>query len=241
MSKYDSALCILTIKPNDNMINRLAKIVKSRMVDIYIICDGYTENIKTRGVNIVHITDDESIDNGYVNAVCGTIEKECTAWDKAMYYFTKVKTEYKFVWFMEDDVYIPDNAFQNLHKKYVNVNGKDENSMVDYVVANNNENLTGEETEWSHWKTAIGKLDYPLYKSMVCAVGMSRRTLDVIKKYVNDNWSMVFLEVMFNTLVMQNGLNMVLAPEFSTIHYQYDWSLKDLRDNPNNLFHPVKY
>ena len=58
---------------------------------------------------------------------------------------------------------------------------------------------------------------------------------------MNDNWSMVFLEVMFNTLVMQNGLNMVLAPELSTIHYQYDWSLKDLRDNTNNLFHPVKY
>jgi hypothetical protein len=236
------ALCVLTVTPLSHVVERLERLARSAHgVDVYMMCDRTHANETVNGIRYIHVTDEESANNGYVNAACGTIDKECTAWDKAMYHFTKVDTSYEFVWFLEDDVYVPDGAFEAMHDKYVIQNKNNGEPGIDYVTAHNSPNLRGEETTWSHWKCAYDMLAYPMYKSMVCAVGMSRKAMDTVKKYVEDNWTMVFVEVMFNTLVMQNGFNLVQAPELSTIHYQYEWTLDDIKKQPHNLFHPVKH
>ena len=49
--------------------------------------------------------------------------KNVSAWDKAIFYFCRQAKRYAFVWFVEDDVFIPSTqAFNALHDLYAFTN-----------------------------------------------------------------------------------------------------------------------
>ena len=58
-------------------------------------------------VNIIQIKDEECKSRGFVN-MNFFINKDITSWEKAIYYFSTINTEYNKVWFFEDDVFFHD-------------------------------------------------------------------------------------------------------------------------------------
>jgi hypothetical protein len=75
---------------------------------------------------------------------------------------------------------------------------------------------------------------------MVCVMGLSRNTLNAVKSYKNDKNSLFYIEVMFNTLALQNNLNTIDPKELKSIVWLGDWGLNEFLLLPNNIFHPRK-
>lgn len=206
-------------------------------VKVVFIVDKDTNGYKSSENCIVYsVKDSVCIGSGYHNCMITgerkntILQRNPCAYDKLLYYYNKVSVETPFVFVFEDDCFIPSlNAIQNLIDKY---------SEFDLVVPNNNyksDNLM----DW-HWESIYKKIDAPRYYSMVCAMGFSRNLLNVIDAYVQKNNTLFFTEAMFNTLAMQNGLNVIDAFELKTIVWQGNWGLDEFLLLPNNIFHPMK-
>ena len=113
------------------------------------------------------------------NPVVNKISK-CSAWDKALYFFSNLNTAYDNVWFIEDDVFVPSvEAIVNIDDRH-----KD----ADIVSAENNINHTGELESWLWWQH-VPKNVFPLpwACSMVCAVRLSKATLKAINHAISNN------------------------------------------------------
>ena len=97
-------------------------------------------------------------------------------------YFCEINKGYDFVWIFEDDVFIPSvDTLKYLNDKY---------SKRDLVVSNNarkSDNIM----DW-HWKHIVDKIQPPYFYSMVCAMGISRATLDKVKEYVDANETLFY-------------------------------------------------
>lgn len=159
------------------------------------------------------------------------IKKDVIAFDKFLYFFC-LNMDYDFVWVFEEDCFIPGvETLQNLQKKY---------GSNDLVTANNFKK-TDRVMDW-HWSHIIDKVNVPepFYYSMSCAVGLSRAMLDTISKYVETNKKLFFLEVMLNTLAMQNSLKVCDPLELKSVVWQGLWGLDEFLLLPNNVFHPLK-
>jgi hypothetical protein len=155
------------------------------------------------------------------------------SWDKSLYYFTHICTVYDYVWFIEDDVFIPCvDTILNIDNKYIS---------GDLLVATNNisKDFEVEQNVW-HWKYAIQIFGFPSYCSMTCACRMSRLLLIKIKECALQNGFIPFHEFSFNTIAMNSGLSVQCPPELSTVKYNEMLTLEDIKNNKNNLFHPIK-
>ncbi|CAF1592328.1 unnamed protein product, partial [Adineta steineri] len=161
------------------------------------------------------------------------VGKSCSAWDKALYYFSKVSTHYLFVWFIEDDVFIPSvQAFLSLHEVYSPSN--------DMVTAALSYNRDGNINIW-HWRKLSTAFAPPWANGMVCAIGCSRRLLSVIDEYARWRGQLTFIENLFHTLAIQDGNMKIVTPfELNTIVYRDTYTLEQIQRRPNNWWHPVK-
>jgi len=172
-------------------------------------------------------------ETGYINAMIGEgvtmLKKNPISWDKMLYHICE-KEDYDFVWIFEDDVFIPSvQTIENLHLNY---------SAFDLVTPNHFEkkdNLL----DW-HWKHILDKTEAPFYFSMVCACGLSRNMIKVIKEYVKKNRQLFFIEAMFNTLAMNSGLKVTDAFELKSVVWLGEWNLDEFLLLPSNVFHPKK-
>ncbi|CAF2094040.1 unnamed protein product [Rotaria magnacalcarata] len=161
-------------------------------------------------------------------------KKTCSAWDKALYYFSKLNTYHKFVWFVESDVLIPSSrAFFALHELY--------STWADLVSGANGVDVDGTLRSWALWQTAVDTFIPPWSFSMVSAVGCSRRLLSMINQYVAWRGQLPYIEVLFQTIAVQNAEIIRVTPfELSTIKYRIFFNLEQLEAKPNNWWHPVK-
>ena len=73
---------------------------------------------------------------------------------------------------------------------------------------------------------------------MVCACRVSKKVLNLVKKYTIKHKKLLFIELLFNTLSYQNDLTIDNPDELSTIICKYNWKLEDI--NKDNLYHPIK-
>ena len=188
----DIAICFLTRSANSHLINFVEEIKKDNFADVYIMCDN--NNIKFDKDYIIQIEDKRSFRNGFYNTTW--FGKPCS-WDKSLYYFCVIKKEYKFVWFIEDDVFIPSiEALKILNEKY---------NTSDLVCKSNGCNNTGD-LDW-HWSKCVTFFGLPWYCSMTCMIGVSRKLLDSVLQFVRYKRKLAFQEIMFNTLAMKENLN----------------------------------
>jgi hypothetical protein len=95
-----------------------------------------------------------------------------------------------------------------------------------------------EDPEFTWWFDADGMMKKPLYRTLVCASRLSRALLNKIKAFVDKYKRLVFVEIMFSTIIHHDGMKLDMPPELSTIIWRYDWT-KDTVDE-NHLFHPIK-
>ena len=240
------AICLLCIQPNDIHVRFLNSIVGNYTK--FILCDSSTANTNFPDTTIQFLTieDQSCYTSGYRNAnFC--IPKNPSAWDKVFKYFCEVNTSFDYVWIIEDDVFIP-----SIHTiSYLDNNYGD----CDLLSKSNVVNTTGSITNWKMWSQANDKHPLPWYCSMVCACRISKELFSKIKEYVIENNSLFFIEIMINTIAMENGLIVKTPIELSTIlpkapkgnryrmfsNNRYVWIQHKIEDiQPNYLYHPWK-
>ena len=115
-------LCLISKSPEKRWCEFLSKINNYK---IYIIVDDNNFdlskfNYEYKKINFIKIDDEKCKLNGYVNAEFKS-DKIVNAWDKALYYFCKNDINYNFIWFIEEDVFLPTSKIiYNLDNKYPN-------------------------------------------------------------------------------------------------------------------------
>lgn len=221
------AVVFLCKEPHEETI-RFAKQIKSETnFFVSIVSDKYSNS------NSLYISDEYCKEKGYINSNISNnathIKKNPIVWDKFLCLYSE--TDFDFVWVFEDDCFIPSvETLVRLNEKY---NG------YDLVVPNNFSNPSQKAQDW-HWRNIYDKIEPPYHYSMVCACGMSKKMLQTIKKYVDENKTLFYIEVMFNTLAMQNNLKVIDVFELKSIVWLGDWWIDEFLLLPNNIFHPLK-
>jgi len=226
MVSHHIALCLVTRTPVDSWLKFLNTFIN---YDIYVIYDDNKDydNKLYSNIKIIKIDNIICMNNGFRHATY-RFHRQITAWDKAIYYFSKINTEYEHVWFMEDDVFLYNEAI---------LVQLDSNNTADLIIKSNNMNTGNKNNEWL-WSRLYINLPYPWYGSMACMCRVSKKLFDQINIYVKSHNRLMFIEVMFNTLANQNKLTVYNPNELQTIAYRKNWTLNDL--NCNQIFHPIK-
>ena len=230
----DKCICILTRIPTTIMLDFLNSFSH---YDIYVVIDdnsiNYTEKYKDiyKNINFIQIEKDVCIKAGYQNITLTLNLNGPCAWEKALYYFSRINLNYNYVWFIEDDVYFyNEDTILNIDNKY---------PESDFLSNKYETNETGKTDYW-HWGKIMHTLKYnpPYYSTMCCAVRMSKNLLQLISDYAKKNNTLFFLEVMYPTLTIKNNLKYDAIPELYTIVYRKDWKKEEV--DTVNLFHPIK-
>jgi hypothetical protein len=222
----DTVVCFLCVCPSDKVI-KFAKTVSAKY-KTYIVCDD--PNCKTPvdpDITFLKITDTESASAGWTKSNI-TIEKPTTAWDKVLYYFAVKDTSPAHVWIIEEDVFVPDaSVLTTIDAKYPDAD----------LVAKQNVR-EDEDPAFIWWFDADGYLEKPLYRSLVCATRLSRRLLEAVKEFVAQHKRLVFIEIIFNTLVVQKNFKLEMPQELSKIIWRHEWTADTV--DAKHLFHPIK-
>jgi len=226
-------ICLLSVRPCIKTYNFLKSIKKNTKYDVYIVIDDNNYNIPNYDgiIKIIKINNKECEINGYKSTVLWLNNKACSR-DKALYYFTKNSIDYNYIWFIEEDVFIPNiYTIQNIDKKY-------ESNHYDLLVKEHYI-INEKKTDW-HWKHVNRqiKINPPYACSMISAVRCSKVMLNIIKDYAKTYNNLFLDEVLFNTLAMQNNLQILCIEELSTIHWRTVWKVTDIVNT--KLYHPIK-
>jgi hypothetical protein len=221
-----TVVCFLCVCPNEKVIGFARKV--SEKYKTYIVCDDphcKTPNIPE--ITFIKITDAEAASTGWTRSNI-TIKKPTTAWDKVLYYFAVKNTIPAHVWIIEEDVFVPDaSVLTTIDVKYPD---------ADLVAKQNVRD--DEDPDFLWWFDADGYLEKPHYRSLVCATRLSRRLLEAVKAFVKEHGRLVFIEIIFNTIVSQQGMKLEMPEELSTIIWRHEWTAETV--DTLHLFHPIK-
>ena len=221
-----TVVCFLCVCPTEPVL-RAARMV-SEQYKTYILCD----NIECKtpddpNLTFIKISDAESAAAGWTRSNI-TIAKPTTAWDKVLYYFCVKDTSPANLWIIEEDVFLPNaQLLADIDAKHPD---------ADLIAKQNVREEDDPAFLW--WFDADGYLEKPLYRSLVCATRLSRRMLDSVRDFVRQHKRLVFIEIIFNTLAVQQGMKMALPDELSTIIWRHQWTEDTIDDK--HLFHPIK-
>jgi hypothetical protein len=225
------AVSLLVREPNVIWLNFLNTFTED--YDVYVIIDDYnfsTIQLESQypNINFIKIKDDTCKKSGFFN-VNYVFPKTPTAWDKGLYYFCVVNKNYDYVWFIEDDVYIPNKKIlKSIDKKH-----PDTHLLCgDIGVYRNYDG-------WSHWNQAKNYFKQPWANGLQCVCRISKKLLNKINDFANENKTLTFLEVLFPTLAHQNNLSSTAPDEFKNVLWSQNFNkLEDL--DSKNIFHPIK-
>jgi len=234
ISQERTAIAFLSKSLHEETLRFANEIAEKTKFNVYIIIDDEEPMRIKSNVAIIQVTDEIATINGYrgcnIDSNSTHIKKSVIAYDKCLFYFCEMNPKYEFIWIMEDDCFIPSvDTIVNLHSKY---SGYD-------LVTPNNFKKTDNAMDW-HWHSIVDKIEPLYYYSMVCAMGISKATLNCVKEYVQKNDTLFYIEVMFNTLCMQNNLKCIDAFELKSVVWQGKWDIDEFILLPDNIFHPRK-
>lgn len=235
-------ICIafLTITPNKDLIDFAEKL--SLYYHIYIFIDDNNYIIDTdinSKINFIKINNKECFvanykytqEPFYLNMI-NNIGKSINSWDKCMYYFCLLKTDYDYLWIFEDDVFIPSvNTIKDIDNEFTNydlLTQRHELGTLNQALNN----------EW-FWYYCSLYFKQPFYKSMVCCCRLSKKLMMLIKDYVSLHNFLPYHEFSFNTIAHHNNLLIGIPKQLSSsIIYRYEWKKEDFKID--KIYHPVK-
>ena len=226
-------ICLLAVKPCLKTYNFFKSLQLNTPYEVYIVIDNNDYMIPDYDgvVKIIKIDNEECAKKGFKSTVLWLDNKACSR-DKALYYFSQAAIDYNYIWFVEEDVFIPAlDTIQNIDKKY-------EETAADLLVATHaiqNERQT--DWHWNHVNRQI-KINPPYSYSMICAIRCSKALLTCIRAYAETYENLFMDEALFNTLALQNNLKVWCIPELATILFEHDWKSTDIV--ATNLYHPIK-
>jgi inorganic pyrophosphatase len=227
-------ICLLT----KHLTEEWAHFLSSEMngYEVYVVVDDnsidYSERIKDTHINVIQIDAQDCYKTNYYKSSSWTNLKDVIAWDKALYYFNRINTQYENIWFIEDDVFIPSQEIlQKIDRTH---------PTADLLTSFHEINETGNvRFGWNHWVNVIHRIGTPWAHSLICICRMSRRLMMQIDDYVKDRHLMI-IESLFNTLAMHRGYIIEHPVELSekSIHFNKTWNLEDI--HLSNIYHPIK-
>jgi hypothetical protein len=240
-----NAIALLTFEPIERQI-RFYKRFKDQAYDVFIVIDNNNYARRHSGVKLIKIDESICASEGFINLnpmITKRRQRSCSAWDKALYYFTKINNSYQNVWFIEDDVFVPAvQTIVKIDRKY---------GEADIISRGNTINETGELQDSYVWYKFIprDRLPPPWACSMVCAVRLSRSLLQCVDTFLSSNkdfrsnekelvGSYFFIEYLFHTLALHNKLKVIAADELSGVVFEKVWPHQDI--NKDFLYHPIK-
>jgi hypothetical protein len=227
----------------------------------YIIPD-YDENL----VNIIKLDENEARNAGYFNSN-HNIRYQVSSRDKAFYYFNRINnTDYKHIWFIEEDVFIPTTkSISNIDNKYPDCDYMSNSYFIVDNDINNLDNFNNINKEFpfikytespfqESWAFSEHNLKnyygFPWLKGMTCAIRVSKNFLKHIDIFAIKHKKLIIDEVLYLTLSIHNNLSIINPIELSPIVYRTDfnsidkitnylyWNYNDIRED--YLFHPIK-
>lgn len=232
-------IAFLTKSPSNCLIKFAERL--SLFFDIYIIIDDNNYKCeKNKLINLIQIDNDLCKKHSFIyldTQYNDTSDKNIYSWEKAIYYFNYINTNFDYVWFIEDDVFIISvNAIINLNNKSKN------NDLV--CVSNIKGDLNTCKNTWL-WNYTFIIFEEPAYSSMVCICRLSKKLLILtnllIQELKNKHKLLFFIyEFFLNTIAMKYNLSIYCPEELSTITFDTKWELDDFKKSKNNFFHPVK-
>ncbi len=233
-----SALCFLTRRPSFDTIQFVLELAQNlSFIDVFIIVDDNNYNnplLISSTVQFLQFNETVLMHYGFHRANIVGTRRPCSAWDKALYYFSRQSTHYSFVWFIEEDVFIPSiTAFLSLHQLY--------SSSYDLVTPDIKYNINGDSASWYHWRLVPGAFILPWAHGLVCAMGCSRRLLSAVNEYVQWRGHLIFIEIFFHTLAIHDNQMKVVAPvELNALVFRYKYAFEQIQAKPYNWWHPLK-
>jgi hypothetical protein len=231
-----NAIALLTLNPHPELIE-FYKNIRRENYDFYCFIDDNSMSrcLINDYLHPIQVDDYFCARNGF-HGFNPVIQKGngplVSAWDKALLYFCQQNRSYEHIWFIEDDVFVPNiNLFKTIDTQYKN---------ADLLSSENVINTTGELSSWPWWRMASqSNLPLPWAKSMVCALRVSERLLRLLNQHVSKNKDRYkFIEYIFHTLAFHNQLSVEVVDNLSGIVWRRDWVKEEL--NSNTLYHPVK-
>ena len=229
MVKY--IICFLTVKPS-YLFYYFCKQLKNYQTDIYICIDKNDYNIPGYDGALPIIKLDNIICEkaGFKSSVL-YFNNRAVSRDKALYYFCKKNVNYDYIWFIEEDVFIPSiKTIDNLNKKYTTAD----------LLTKSNDIVHSKQTDW-HWPHVHKQINIepPYAISMICACRVSKQLMKCINDYANKYKNLFLDEVLFNTLALKANLRVIPINELSTITYHEKWHISNIK--LENLYHPMKH
>lgn len=221
-----TVICLMCVCPNEIVMKFAGRI--SKLYKTYIVCDDIQCQTPTYpDIEFIKISDEEVVNGGYTKSNIA-ISKVPSAWDKALYYFCRKDTSPDYVWFIEEDVFVPRaSLLSDIDAKYPDAD----------LIAKQHVSQS-EDPEFGWWFDAEGSMKKPLYRSLVCAARLSRELLTKINAFVNTHGRLVFIEIIFNTIVHHDKMKLAMPNELSTIIWRHEWDENSV--NENYMYHPVK-
>jgi len=231
MSK--TAICFLTIRPSKLFCN-FCKQLKNDNYDVFICVDDNSYTIAGyydyHIVPIIKIPNSICESSGFKSTVVGFNHRACSR-DKALYYFCKLPHNYKHIWMIEEDVFIPHiNTIKHIDDKY---------NLSDLLCSSNETIDSRDQGNW-FWPYIFSQtsIDPPYGRSMICAIRISKNMLNAIEKYASKYHNLFMDEAFFNTMAMHNKLSIETPIELSTILWRKEWALHEI--SVTHLYHPIK-
>lgn len=225
-----NAIGLVTYKPNEVFLQFLNEFTK---YDVYIIIDDNTVDYiglkqKYTRLNIIQIDNEICYHTGFKNMNAITLNKPVTGWDKALYFFTNIETTYEYTWIFEDDVFFyNEDTLATIDAKYGN-----------HDILCNSSFKEAKLDEWLWHRISI-QFPPPYYCGMMCICRFSRKMLESIHAYADENDTLFYLEALFPCIAKYNQLVCYSnPPEFLTVTHRNQFDEKDF--NKKNLYHPMK-
>jgi hypothetical protein len=228
----NNIICFLTVNPNELFYNFVKKLQNhNKNYDIYICIDNndYTIPNYNNEIKLIKINNSICEEAGYKSSVLWLDNKACSR-DKSLYYFNNNNINYDYIWFLEEDVFIPSvNTIEVIDNKY---------NTGDLLVSEHNI-INNRRNDW-HWKRINRqiKINPPYASSMICAIRCSKKLLKCIDEYVKKYNNLFMDEALFNTISLKNKLIVNPIIELSSIVWRRDWKQEDI--NSSYLYHPIK-
>jgi hypothetical protein len=227
-----TAICVLTRYYSQYWVDVLNTFTN---YDCYLVIDDntniYDESTQTGNVRIIQVPDEVCYQSNYYKSSTWSNLKDIVAWDRALYYFNRVNTDYENIWFTEDDVFFHSHTiFKTIDDKY---------PSSDLLCAFHEINPTGDiHAGWNHWINVIHRIGTPWAHSLIAVSRLSRRLLQRVDDYLSDR-HLMFIEALFNTLCLHHNYVVDNPTEMTTtIHYDTKWDIDNI--DFTKLYHPIK-
>ena len=249
-----NAIVFFTYQPPKELFDFASKL-KNNNYDIFVSINDndYILPEYDKNINIIKLDETEVKNQGYFNSNIN-VNGVCSR-DKAFYYFNRVNnTNYKHIWFIEEDVFIPTTStIANIDKKY-----KDQDFMSNsyYVVDRDINNLNKfninkdlffqyydnhDFFEGGMFVNIEKYFEFPWLKAMTCVLRVSKKYLKEVDNFVIKHKTLIFDEILFVTLALHKNLSIVTPIELSPVVYRcedYNPYCNHFRED--YIFHPIK-